>query len=788
MLQSLQDANPNIARVILRRIFPVVVVFFFVYIIVIGVFIYKTTENNIASSHNQANSVIQAQLIKALDKLLSENQNAVDSGELRSQAENALAKDSILNDTMNGLFADWIRENDTTIQRVQYIPSMGVIVSEVTNNRGIPQITDSEQLPRTDLQVLESEAFQSALQSINSGDFYISDFTLAVDTEGKPTTPLQANFSVYVPVFDFINPRGALGTVRFVISADSLLEVINNPILDDASNSPGRQFFLVDDKGNVIADSNAPTRDYLYHLIGQGQEDEENRFHDVVKEFVANSNNSQTTLQAQNGVLFTIREFPTLDSENTAWQLVITDSQGTLFTQFALAMVLVVIASVVIVVAMLYFINLRLVPALTPLMTISQQAQQITTGRPSTAQQEIVTEHDEIGISPISSALTTLTERIQNLSGELSEQSTRHNRDMQIVTNIGRETATLYDIDSLMQRSIELICNELGFYHAQIFLVDDARVNAVLVNSRGEAGQKLLEKGHKLAVGSESIIGTVTSKGIPVIVNDTITDKGLHGYNPFLPDTRAEMALPLIIGTDIIGALDVQSTEVNVFHEQDLPMFQLIADQLAVAINNTQLRRQTDQTIEQVNHLNRQLTRKVWAEAEEALGLDVNYTYNLMDIRSAEQEDFPEGAIVAPIIIRGETIGTLNAAPPENQSFSEGDQAIIRAVAQRVALAIENARLFQETQVVLSETEVLYELSRQLSEATSYDDIMRSIIEAAIPDATGGQIWIFDDYLLNQKPQWAYLATTSTIQYTDDKILEIVNRSKYEEIIPFWLS
>jgi GAF domain-containing protein len=159
-------------------------------------------------------------------------------------------------------------------------------------------------------------------------------------------------------------------------------------------------------------------------------------------------------------------------------------------------------------------------------------------------------------------------------------------------------------------------------------------------------------------------------------------------------------------------------------HEDDLPTFQLVADQLAVAIHNAQLRNQSNQRIEQINLLNRQLTRESWAEAQDAIGFDFNYSYNLMNIDSDEQAETPEGSLVAPIIIRGEVIGTLNATPPKGLAFSEGDQAIIRAVADRVALAIENARLFQETQVVLSETEILYELSRKLSESNSYDEIM----------------------------------------------------------------
>src|SRR5690606_7527680 len=130
---------------------------------------------------------------------------------------------------------------------------------------------------------------------------------------------------------------------------------------------------------------------------------------------------------------------------------------------------------------------------------------------------------------------------------------------------------------------INLICNTFGLYHAQVFLIDDARMNAVLVYSRGDIGQKLLERQHKLPVGSKSIIGRVTSSGQPVIVNDTLAEtvREVHSFNPILADTRSEMALPLQIGKIIIGALHLQSTEANTFRNEDLQTYQLLADQIA---------------------------------------------------------------------------------------------------------------------------------------------------------------------------------------------------------------
>lgn len=770
MLQSVRDTNPNLSGLILRRIIPIIAIVFAIYMVLVGIVVYNSANANLANNHDNVSTILQAQLITELNFLLRENQEVTNTGRLRSQAEQLLANDRAINAEINQLFANLIRLNPNEYLSVQYIASNGVILNEVVNERGLPHVFGEDSLPRTDLQVIQSRAFQNALQAIDVDDLYISQFTLVRDEMGEPVTPLKPAFSTYIPVFDLQNKRTPLGTVRFVISADSLLNIFNNPILSDQNQSRGQSIFLLDAQGNIIADSSASSQDYLYDLVGLERQ-EADTFHDAVTNIASTVSTSETTLLAENGILYTIREFNTGDSQNTTWRLIITDSQSTLFSSIALSIVLLLVVTLIVVTLTVYFIYQRTNPVIAPYMDVSQEAQQIASGRSATLNSSPATNS---GTQPISAALATLSERIQDLTGELTNQETRHNRDMQIITYIGRETATLYEIDPLMQRSIELICNELGFYHAQIFLVDDARVNAVLVQSRGEAGQQLLAQGHQLAIGSDSIIGMVTSQGTPVVVNNTATDASVHGFNPLLPNTRAEMALPLAIGSEIIGAIDIQSTEADVFRDEYLSTFQLIADQLAVAIYNAQLRNQTNQRIDQINQLNRQLTRQAWTQTENSLGLDINYTYNLMDIDTTSQPEQLEGTLAAPITIRGEVIGTLNASPPEGLAFSDGDQAIIRGVAERVALAIENARLFQETQVVLSETEILYELSGKLSESASYDDIILVIIEAVAPSAKDGQIWVFDDYTIGNKPSWAQLATSPTISYTDDPASEAI--------------
>ena len=193
----------------------------------------------------------------------------------------------------------------------------------------------------------------------------------------------------------------------------------------------------------------------------------------------------------------------------------------------------------------------------------------------------------------------------QELEGEVGQRT----RDIVATAEIGQAITAARDLQSLLRQVVNLIIERFDFYHAQVFLLDDLGQNAVLRASTGEAGRQLLERQHSLPVGSQSVIGLVTNGGEPVIARDTDTDI-THRRNELLPNTRSEMALPLRIAGRIIGALDVQSENADAFDQGDITVFQAMADQLAVAIENARLFERTQRDLEQIERLNRRLTVK----------------------------------------------------------------------------------------------------------------------------------------------------------------------------------
>ncbi len=177
---------------------------------------------------------------------------------------------------------------------------------------------------------------------------------------------------------------------------------------------------------------------------------------------------------------------------------------------------------------------------------------------------------------------------IQNI--RLLAESQRRANQLQTAAEIARDASSTLALDDLFTRFINLLCERFGYYHASIFLIDDEHEFAYVRESTGRAGEALKQKGHKLAIGSKSIIGQATFTGKPVVLNDLTTAeaKETHFANPLLPHTRSELGIPLKAGNRVIGALNVQSRQPNAFSEDDIAILQTLSDQIAVAIDNAQ--------------------------------------------------------------------------------------------------------------------------------------------------------------------------------------------------------
>jgi HAMP domain-containing protein len=193
---------------------------------------------------------------------------------------------------------------------------------------------------------------------------------------------------------------------------------------------------------------------------------------------------------------------------------------------------------------------------------------------------------DELGL--LGQAFNRMADDLSGMYRSLEARVEERTRQVRTASEVARAVISTPNLEDLMRRAVELIRERFGFYHAAIFLLDDPGENAVLRAATGEVGAAMIARGHKLGVGSMSIIGWVTSRNEPRVASDVSRDP-IHFKSELLPGTRSEAAVPLQVAGRVLGVLDVQSLEPNAFSPEDIDLLQTLADQLSAAIQNARL-------------------------------------------------------------------------------------------------------------------------------------------------------------------------------------------------------
>lgn len=164
----------------------------------------------------------------------------------------------------------------------------------------------------------------------------------------------------------------------------------------------------------------------------------------------------------------------------------------------------------------------------------------------------------------------------------------RRHKLLETAARVGQMVTSILDLDDLLKHTVNIICSEFNFYYSGIFLLSGDRKWAILRAGYALAGRQMMEQNYRLPVDEKSMIGNSIIHQQAKIALD-VAGEVSRFKNPFLPNTRSEMALPLIVKSEALGALTVQSDLLNAFTEDDITSLQAMADQIAIAINNAQL-------------------------------------------------------------------------------------------------------------------------------------------------------------------------------------------------------
>ena len=395
-----------------------------------------------------------------------------------------------------------------------------------------------------------------------------------------------------------------------------------------------------------------------------------------------------------------------------------------------------------------------------PILKLTGITSEVAGGNLSARSQ--ISTQDEIG--ELSNSFNRMTSQLQDtLSGlerrvaertadvELSRLlSERRAQELQSISEISRAISTEQRLEILLPLITRLVSERFDFYHVGIFFVDDTRRFAYLQAANSEGGQRMLARGHRLDIG-KGLVGTVAQTGKPRIALDVGSDIAFFD-NPDLPDTRSEMALPLNIRGMTIGVLDVQSRKPGAFTESDASTLGILGDQIAIAIENARLFGQAQQAREEAETLYEQIQRRDWAvfsQQEERIGYRQTSTGGKPIKKPVENDEIRKSlengqvvvfdgqgkrsnpSIAVPVKLRGQTLGVLNIkAPTKDRKWNQDEINLAQAISDRLGLALDNARLLQESQRRAAKEAKIGEVSAKIGASIN----MRNVLETAVEE------------------------------------------------------
>ncbi|HET90432.1 MAG TPA: GAF domain-containing protein [Chloroflexi bacterium] len=359
-----------------------------------------------------------------------------------------------------------------------------------------------------------------------------------------------------------------------------------------------------------------------------------------------------------------------------------------------------------------------------------------------------MTRQDELGqlaqsFNKMANELQYLYSGLENQVEKRTKELARRSAQLEAAAQVAREASAIRDTDQLLDQTVHLISEQFGFYHAGIFLTDEARQYAVLQAASSPGGKNMLARRHELKIGEVGIVGYTAGSGEPRIALDVGTD-AVFFDNPDLPNTRSEMALPLKIHGRTIGVLDVQSTQANAFTEEDVAVLQVMADQITLAIENARLLEEAQRALQELETLYGRRARETWREQAArrtsayrytGVGVEPVATVSL-DTRGAQPSHKPiivqeDGSrqLIAPIHLRGQTLGSITLRQSaEDAPWSDEETALVEELSTQIGLALDNARLLEETQQRAEQEKLIGDITARVRETLDVDTVLQTAI------------------------------------------------------------
>ncbi|MCI0609074.1 MAG: GAF domain-containing protein [Anaerolineae bacterium] len=321
---------------------------------------------------------------------------------------------------------------------------------------------------------------------------------------------------------------------------------------------------------------------------------------------------------------------------------------------------------------------------------------------------------DELGI--VTMHFNRMVAQLEGLQNTLEQQVIERTKQLTATNEVGRVAASSLDPDELLSRVIKLFPEQFGYYYAAIYLLDPTEKWAELREATGDAGHVLKHNHHRLEVAGRNMVGTAIREKSARIAQIASEEKQRF-ENPLLPYTRSEIALPLLVGDRILGALDVQSTKESDFGPELIRTMQNMTGQVAIALENARLYQEAQRVIKEMRTVQQQYLLEGWS-GYSAQHDELEYGVGDESLENARQME-------VPISLRDQLLGEIMLEG--NDEWTQDQRSLVDAVATQAAIALENARLVSESRQVAVRERMLAEINSKIWSSATIDGVLQTV-------------------------------------------------------------
>lgn len=311
-----------------------------------------------------------------------------------------------------------------------------------------------------------------------------------------------------------------------------------------------------------------------------------------------------------------------------------------------------------------------------------------------------------------------MVSRLDELQSTLEEQVAERTKQLTATNEVGRVASSILDPNELLEKISNLITERFNYYYAAIYLLDTSGKWADLKEATGQAGNVLKQNRHRLEINGKSLVSACIREKGPRLAQNTVEDKQRF-QNPLLPYTRSEIALPLLIGDRVLGALNVQSTKPSDFGADVIETMQNMASQVAVALENARLYQDAQQSIAELNAIQKQYLLEGWTS--------IKSSNEELEYGVGESSEIASQILESTISLRDQTLGQITLE--HSDEWSPEQQNLVNAVTSQAAIALENARLVSESRQVALRERTLAEINSKIWASTSIDAILQTVVK-----------------------------------------------------------